>query len=128
MPDQSVISRSAEYTDLFLFDLKDTDPERHKRYTGVSNERIIENLFLLDSLGARIRLRCVLVNGVNSNAEHYEKVAQIAKKLKNCDGVDILPYHAYAGSKATFIGKSDNGRVEWIPSESQTEEFKRAVN
>lgn len=122
-----IFRAAAEYTDLFLFDLKDTDSERHKRYTGVSNEKIIENLFFLDSLGARIRLRCVLVNGVNSNAEHYEKVAQIAKNLKNCDGVDVLPYHAYAGSKATFIGESDNGRVEWIPNESQTEEFKRAV-
>ena len=31
-------------TDLFLWDVKDTDPIRHKAYTGVDNTRILQNL------------------------------------------------------------------------------------
>lgn len=31
------------HTDLVLYDIKDIDPERHRRFTGSSNERILEN-------------------------------------------------------------------------------------
>ena len=42
--DPSVIEAAVPHVDLFLWDVKDTDDVRHKRYTGVSSARIIENL------------------------------------------------------------------------------------
>ena len=114
-----VLHGAIPVTDLFLWDLKDTDPVRHREFTGVSTERILSNLFLADKLGAAIRLRCILINGINANEEHYRRVAEIAGKLSHCEGVEWIPYHAFAGSKATFLGLSDNGVKEWIPSQSQ---------
>jgi len=32
------------YSDLVLFDLKEIDPPRHRRFTGTTNEKILENL------------------------------------------------------------------------------------
>lgn len=32
------------YVDLFLYDIKTLDNEKHRRYTGASNERILDNL------------------------------------------------------------------------------------
>lgn len=104
------------FVDLFLWDIKDTNDARHKRYTGVSNERILANLRAIDARGAKTRIRCILVNGVNTDIAHYQSVAGIASSLSNCEGVELLPYHAYAGTKATFIGAEDNGKKEWIPS------------
>ncbi len=103
-------------TDLFLWDIKLTDPAVHKKYTGVSNEKILQNLQLADQLGARTRLRCILVNGVNANPAHYDAVTEIALSLQHCEGVEWIPYHAYGGTKATLLGKQDSGKTDWIPS------------
>ena len=113
--DPDVIRAAVPYVDLFLWDIKDTDSARHKQYTGVGNERILENLSMINAMNARIRLRCILVRGVNTNDEHYSAVARIARSINNSDGVEFIPYHAYGGTKATFLGKEDNGRREWIP-------------
>ena len=117
-----LIGEAAPFVNLFLWDIKDTDSLRHKEYTGVANEKIIDNLFLADKLGAKTRLRCILVSGVNTVAAHYEGIAKIYKSLANCQGVELLPYHAYGGSKAEFIGLSDNGNPAWIPTEEQIRE------
>lgn len=114
-----LIKKAAEYVDLFLWDVKDTNEERHTKYTGVSNSLILKNLNAVSELGAKIRLRCILVNGVNTDEKHYEALANIAKSIKNLDGVEFIPYHAYGGTKSVFIGLQDSGKVEWIPTEEQ---------
>ena len=111
----------AKVTDLFLWDVKDTDDERHKAYTGVSNRRILDNLRLCDRAGGKTRLRCILVEGVNTVESHYEALAELYLSLSHCEGVELIPYHAYAGSKMLPLGLEDNGRVEWIPSEETME-------
>lgn len=102
-------------TDLFLWDIKDTDPARHKVYTGVDNTRILQNLKEADRLGAKTRLRCIMVNGVNTVESHYDALATLYRELSRCEGIELLPYHAYGGSKMIPLGMPDNGRVEWIP-------------
>lgn len=115
------------YVDLFLWDIKDTDEERHRKYTGVSRRRILDNLYKADEAGAGIRLRLILVNGVNTNKAHYKNTAEIMAKLKNCTGADVLPYHAYGGVKAELLGLSDNGDKNLIPTEDQINEFKEYI-
>ena len=102
-------------TDLFLWDVKDTDPTRHKTHTGVDHTRILHNLREADRLGAKTRLRCILVNGVNTVESHYEGLVALFQSLPHCEGVEFIPYHAYGGSKMLPLGQPDNGRVEWIP-------------
>lgn len=119
-----VIAQTIPLTDLFLWDVKDTNAERHKKYTGASNRTIPENLIRADKDGAKTRLRCILVNGVNTEDEHYRNVASLAASLSHCEGVEFLPYHAYAGTKATFLGLKDNGVKEWIPTDEQVAEAK----
>lgn len=115
-------------TDLFLWDIKLTDPAAHKRFTGVSNETILRNLRSADQLGALTRLRCILINGINTDTVHYDAIADIARSLKHCEGVEFIPYHAYAGSKAVLIGREDNGVAEWIPSDETTEHARRCLS
>ena len=119
------LREAIKYTDLFLWDIKDTNNERHKEYTGVSNQRIIENLLLADSLGAKTVMRCIIVNGVNTDAAHIEALAALWQRLSNCRYIELIPYHAYGGSKMLSLGKEDNGRKEWIPEHNQIEEIKK---
>lgn len=122
--DAACIAEAIPYTDLFLWDIKDTDAIRHKRYTGVSNEKILKNLKEADANGAKTRLRCILVNGVNTDEAHYQVIGQLVSSLKHCEGVEWIPYHAYAGTKSLFIGRADSGNKSWIPTEVQLEHAK----
>ena len=114
-------------TDLFLWDVKDTTPDRHKAYTGVDHIRILQNLREADRLGARIRMRCILVAGVNTEESHYAALAELYHSLEHCEGVELLPYHAYGGSKMIPLGMPDNGRTEWIPDDSTVENAKACL-
>lgn len=109
----------APVTDLFLWDFKDSDSQRHKTYTGQGNERIDENLRRLDAFDSVIRLRCILVSGVNLNDQHLSAIADTVHSLRNAEGVDLLPYHAYGSSKAEQLGRTGNAHHEWIPSDEQ---------
>ena len=108
------ILESAEFTDLFLYDIKDTDSERLKQYTGGNFSEITDNLFALDRTNKSI-LRCILVFGVNTDEKHYTFISEIYSSLKNCLGVQSLPYHPYGGSKATSVFGKSNAHEEWIP-------------
>ena len=118
-----IIRAASSYVDLFLWDIKDTDSTRHKQYTGVGNEKILKNLSLINEINAKIRLRCIVVSGVNTDERHYTAIAELASKIINLDGVELIPYHAYGGTKSVFLGGEDNGRKDWIP---ETEEIERA--
>jgi len=44
---QNVLSTLLPYVDMVLYDIKEIDPDRHKEFTGVSNEKILDNLIYL---------------------------------------------------------------------------------
>ena len=92
--------------DTFLFDIKLTDDETHRKYTGVPFGPILENLRFIDSMGADIVLRCPIIPGVNDNPEHFERVAEIADETRGVTGIDIEPYHPLGTSKCAGLGRS----------------------
>lgn len=122
-----VIEQAVLYTDLFLWDIKDTDSKRHLAHTGVPNEPILQNLLLADALGAHTRLRCILVGGVNTDETHYQKLAELYLRLKHCEGIEFLPYHVYGGTKAEAAGRKQNADRALIPSREQIEYAKSFV-
>ena len=94
-----------DLVDIFLFDYKLTDPILHKQYTGVSNERILENLTKLDDAGANIILRCPIIPTVNDNAAHFAGIAATANRLQHILEIHIEPYHPLGGSKSALLDK-----------------------
>ena len=90
--------------DLFLFDYKETGPERHRAYTGVSNEGILENLRLLDARGAKTILRCPIVPGANLREDHLRGIVSVAAALRHCQGIHILGYHQLGEAKRIRLG------------------------
>ena len=99
------IERLSECVDYFLWDYKETSPERHREYTGVDNALILENLAKLDALGAKIVLRCPIIPGLNDRDEHFLGIAEVANKHKSILRVEIEPYHSLGKGKAYAIGK-----------------------
>ncbi len=95
----------APYVDLFLYDYKETDPDRHKAYTGVSNERILRNLHMLDDMGCRSVLRCPIIPTLNDREEHFAGIAALANSLKNVIEINVEPYHPLGSGKAAMLGR-----------------------
>ncbi len=92
------------FVDLFLFDIKATNPEVHRRFTGANNILILANLDLLYQNDASILLRCPLVRGVNDSAEHLAGIAALDKKYPDLLGIDLLPYHNIGNVKYERYG------------------------
>ena len=100
------LQRVLPLTDLFLYDYKATDPRDHERFTGQSNEVILRNLHALYAQGAKIRLQCPLVPGLNDNDDHLAGIAALAKSMPHLEGVSLLPYHPLGTSKLERFGWS----------------------
>jgi len=91
--------------DLFLYDYKETDSVLHKKFTGVANILVMENLFKIDGHGKRIILRCPIIPGLNDRADHFAGIAATANKLKHIVEIQVLPYHPLGESKSACLGK-----------------------
>ncbi len=91
--------------DLFLYDVKATDPERHREFTGQDNRLIRDNLRRLDAAGAPLILRCPLVPGVNDDVEHLDGIAELANSLPRVQEIHLQPYHPLGVGKCARLGQ-----------------------
>ena len=93
----------------FLFDWKITDPALHRRWTGVDNRMIRDNLRWLHDQGADMILRCPIIPGVNDTSEHFRGIARLTEELPRIRRIDLLPYHALGNDKRTQMGLPGDG-------------------
>jgi pyruvate formate lyase activating enzyme len=117
--DWAVFERVLPVVDLFLYDYKETDPERHIDYTGVPNDLILENLRGLYIWGAKIVLRCPIVPGCSDREDHFAGIATLAREMPKLEGIELLPFHPLGRGKAERLGMAvsdaDAGQREQSP-------------
>ncbi|NLV42794.1 MAG: glycyl-radical enzyme activating protein [Candidatus Hydrogenedentes bacterium] len=118
-------------TDLFLADLKETDPALHKHHTGRGNRRILANLRALDRAGAALVLRCPLVPGATLRDDHLAAVAALVKSLNRPPEVHIMAYHPGGLAKREKIGGAPPSPpppgkpMNWQEAEAAAERLRR---
>ena len=93
-----------EYTDLFLLDIKQIDPEGHKLLTGHSNEKILDFLSFLNDNDKDIWIRHVIVPGYTYDKDLLIRLGHELAKYKSIKDVDILPYHSMGKVKYEKMG------------------------
>lgn len=91
-------------TDLFLYDLKQMDSEKHREVTGVPNEPMLENLRKLSAAGARCVARIPLIPGINDDAQNLTESAKFLASLPRLEGVELMGYHDIAQAKYEALG------------------------
>jgi len=106
----------APLTDLFLYDLKIMDDDRHRHYTSVSNIPILENLTALGKIHNNIWLRMPVIPGINDDDENLEALARFAASLPAVRQVNLLPYHKTGIVK--FKRLRQTYRLEDVPDPS----------
>ncbi|QEK11464.1 choline TMA-lyase-activating enzyme [Crassaminicella thermophila] len=101
------ILKIAEFTDLFLYDLKHIDSDMHYKLTGVRNERILKNLKELLRRRYNVKIRMPLLKGVNDSQDDIKRVIDFLmpyRDYKNFKGIDLLPYHKLGVNKYKQLG------------------------
>lgn len=114
------------YVDLVLLDIKSMDDQIHKRVTGVSNERILENAKRIADI-AHVVVRVPAIPGINATVKDFEAICRFAKTLRGVDTLHLLPYHTYGENKYDLLGT--DYAMKGIPalSPEQQSELKETV-
>lgn len=97
-----VFSEILEKLDFVIMDMKIADSELHKKYTGVSNSRILENFETLRKSGKPYLIRTPLIPNITDTKENLEGIKKI---IGNADW-EKLPYNKMAGAKYKMLGMS----------------------
>lgn len=105
------------YVDLFLFDIKTIDSEKHRRFTGQDNTLILENLRLLDHAGAKLHLRCPMISSLNDSEAELNGIGVLANSLTHIQEIEVEPYHPLGVSKAHRLGIKDGFEAPLTPKE-----------
>lgn len=121
--DRSILERLAPLVDLFLFDWKLTDDTLHKQYTGVSNQKILDNLRFLCENGARVILRCPLIPTVNLTDSHLEGIAALSNRFAAIERIDLEPYHPMGIGKTEALGRQSAFLMREFPDRDAIANF-----
>lgn len=96
----------SRYTDLFLLDYKITGQEKHRHWTGVTNEIVLKTLVSIDRFGGNVILRCPIIPGVNDEDEHFNEIRRLKERHKCIKQVEIMAYHDIGKGKWEQCGKT----------------------
>ena len=97
--------RIIPFTDLFLYDVKCIDSEKHKAYTGVKNTLVLENLKNLLESKKEVWIRIPIIEGVNDTAEEMMKIKSFLASYGTPKKIDLLPYHNIGNHKYSALSK-----------------------
>ena len=114
----SVIEKVLPAVDLFLFDIKETDPQNHLRYVGISRELPLSNLKALGDRKIPLVIRCPIVPGVNDRPDHFEALAKLYTSIPSAAGIQLMPYHRLGQGKTTRFGAQSESFT--VPTAPQT--------
>jgi pyruvate formate lyase activating enzyme len=98
-----IVERIGEKTDLFLCDLKHMDAETHERFTGVTNNLILDNIKRLSQAGKEIVIRVPVIPGFNDEKANIEATGEFAASLRGVSRIDILPFNRGGKEKSARL-------------------------
>ena len=104
--DEKALLAVIEHCDLVLFDIKETDEERHKRYTGVSLAPVLRNLKLIDKSKIPFIIRVPIIPTLNDRESHFDALKAIRESMEFCQGIQIMPYHRIGSYKYDLLDRS----------------------
>ncbi len=102
---ERVLKRILPWVDLFLFDLKHMDTEKHREGVKVSNEIILQNARIIAQFGVPMIIRVPVIPQFNDNVGNIRATTEFALKLETVRELHLLPYHRLGQQKYAFLGR-----------------------
>ncbi len=134
--DFELVRPSLERMDLIFMDLKHMDPAVHKEFTGVSNERILENIARLGTLGCPAEngaaghgapetvIRIPVIGGVNNSEENIAASAAYVHDVLPAAKMELLPYHSLGRIKYEAIGMPFDQEGFYTPDKEEMKKLR----
>jgi len=110
----AVYRKVIDRLDYVMMDIKIADRERHKEFTGVYNDVILENFRYLKQSGKAFVIRVPLIPDITDTEENLRGISAIVGDAP----VELLKYNSFAGAKYPMVGmtygltKSENNPVD----------------
>ncbi len=103
--DEKTMLTVIEHCDFVLFDIKETDEELHKRYTGVPLKPILKNLATVNESGIPFIIRAPIIPTFNDRESHFRALRSIRDSMEFCQGIQIMPYHKIGSYKYELLNR-----------------------
>jgi pyruvate formate lyase activating enzyme len=119
-----VLDEILDYTDMVLYDLKFVDPKKHQQYTGVGNDRILDNLInIARSQAASVIIRLPIIPGINDSDQDLNLLLDFLERT-GYKHIHILPYHRLGQHKYSMLGRSYQLDAVQMPTKERLESLK----
>ena len=119
-----------EEVDYVLHDIKQMDPYIHKKWTGVSNEYILDNYKRAYETFPEKQFiaRTPLIMGVNATEENIVDTLEFIGPYKNVIKYELLPYHKLGIGKYRQIGRKYEMEQIDSPSDELVAHLRGIIN
>ncbi|MDR2197543.1 MAG: glycyl-radical enzyme activating protein [Coriobacteriales bacterium] len=119
----TAIQKVMPWTDIYLYDLKHMDSERHREATGVPNELILENARKLAEDGGRLHIRIPLIPNINADTANIEATRDFLLEIKDAvEVIQVLPYHNLGNAKWDRLSLEPPELDTFVPSDEAVAE------
>jgi len=93
------------FTDYFIYNLRLISSDIHKKYTGVDNELILENLKKVSFSLSKVIMKVTFISEVNCNMDELKKIMSLLSKLE-LEGIIIKGYDNSGEYIYNLLGKT----------------------
>lgn len=93
-----VFSKVLAHVDLLLLDIKHYNDKEHIKYTGVSNQSILENLDFAVSMKVPVIARIPVIPNINNSIHDARKFVKLLREHR-VETVNLLPFHQFGEKK-----------------------------
>ncbi|MBU3103951.1 glycyl-radical enzyme activating protein [Clostridium gasigenes] len=124
----NILEEVIPLADLVLLDFKHIDNSKHIKFTGVSNETILNNAKTIVKLAEKVIARIPVIPDFNCDENSIQEIVEFVKSLKYIEEIHLLPYHVFGLNKYTCLGKSYSmPKSVMTPTDDVMEKFKNIV-
>jgi len=121
--DLETYKRVVKHFEYILQDIKLADRDAHMKYTGVSNEKILQNVEWLKASGKEFVFRVPLIPGITDMEENLRAISEIVGACRT----ELMPYNEFAGAKYSMVDMEYTLSTEKNRQEDFTKYFQNAV-
>jgi len=100
------LAKVCQHLNSLIMDIKCIDSVKHKKFTNVSNDLILENFLkvCMEFPNLPILVRTPVIPGFNDSEEEIQAIVNFIKGRPNVR-YELLPYHRLGQQKYSYLGK-----------------------
>ncbi|GAB6156144.1 glycyl-radical enzyme activating protein [Desulfosporosinus burensis] len=128
------LEQAAQWCCLIHYDVKIMDTQKHKKYIGVDNAIILENLKKLSESFPEVDIivRTPVIPDINDQEQDIMDIAEFLQPIPNLMDYELLPYHGYGSSKYEQLGMAYGlegvGSLEKEPIHELNQRVRKMLN